>query len=165
MASQLSKKAALPLAKILATCRNNVSNTGPWSMVSPMDALHWCYITPMASRITSNSTFFNRQFKRVSQNTSKLRVTVHCEGNPPVTGGFPHKEPVAEKTFSWRRHGIRLQNDSLTFSAMIWKRFSHYWPFAAITRYHTWRHDMETFSELQAICEGIHWSPVMYTWA
>ena len=30
MASQLSKKAALPLAKILATCRNNVSNTGPW---------------------------------------------------------------------------------------------------------------------------------------
>ena len=29
MASQLSKKAALPLAKILATCRNNVSNTGP----------------------------------------------------------------------------------------------------------------------------------------
>ena len=31
MASQLSKKAALPLAKILATCRNNVSNTGPWN--------------------------------------------------------------------------------------------------------------------------------------
>ena len=30
MVSQLSKKAALPLAKILATCRNNVSNTGPW---------------------------------------------------------------------------------------------------------------------------------------
>ena len=29
MASQLSKKAALPLAKILATCCNNVSNTGP----------------------------------------------------------------------------------------------------------------------------------------
>ena len=28
MASQLSKKAALPLANILATCRNNVSNTG-----------------------------------------------------------------------------------------------------------------------------------------
>ena len=31
MASQLSKKAALPLAKILATRRNNVSNTGPSS--------------------------------------------------------------------------------------------------------------------------------------
>ena len=31
MASQLSKKAALPLAKILVTCRNNVSNTGPWN--------------------------------------------------------------------------------------------------------------------------------------
>ena len=33
MASQLSKKAALPLAKILATCRNNVSNSGPWSFL------------------------------------------------------------------------------------------------------------------------------------
>ena len=32
MVSQLSKKAAPPLAKILATCRNNVSNTGPWAI-------------------------------------------------------------------------------------------------------------------------------------
>ena len=31
MVSQLSKKAALPLAKILATCRNSASNTGPWT--------------------------------------------------------------------------------------------------------------------------------------
>ena len=29
MASQLSKKAALPLAQIFATCRNNISITGP----------------------------------------------------------------------------------------------------------------------------------------
>ena len=36
MASQLSKKAALPLAKILATCRNNVSNTGPRTAVTPL---------------------------------------------------------------------------------------------------------------------------------
>ena len=35
MASQLSKKAALPLAKILATCRNNVSNTGPRYLIHP----------------------------------------------------------------------------------------------------------------------------------
>ena len=33
MVSQLSKKAALPLAKILATCRNSVSNTGSWPIV------------------------------------------------------------------------------------------------------------------------------------
>ena len=35
MASQLSKKAALPLAKILATCHNNVSNTGPCWIARP----------------------------------------------------------------------------------------------------------------------------------
>ena len=33
MASQISRKAALPLAKIFATCRNNVSNTGPRAWV------------------------------------------------------------------------------------------------------------------------------------
>ena len=30
MGEQLSLKAAMPLAEILATCRKNVSNTGPW---------------------------------------------------------------------------------------------------------------------------------------
>ena len=30
MGEQLSLKAAIPLAEILATCRKNVSNTGPW---------------------------------------------------------------------------------------------------------------------------------------
>ena len=38
MASQLSKKAAIPLAKILATCRNNVSNTGPCLFLPPAGA-------------------------------------------------------------------------------------------------------------------------------
>ena len=31
----------------------------------------------------------NCLFRRASQKTSKLRVTGLCEGNPPVTGGFP----------------------------------------------------------------------------
>ena len=31
----------------------------------------------------------NRLFRRRSKKTSKLRVTGHHEGNPPVTGGFP----------------------------------------------------------------------------
>ena len=51
MASQLSKKAALPLAKILATCRNNVSNTGPWVLLDP-DGPHVC---PMSLAIGEDS--------------------------------------------------------------------------------------------------------------
>ena len=31
----------------------------------------------------------NRLFRRRSKKTSKIRVTGLCEGNPPVTGGFP----------------------------------------------------------------------------
>ena len=36
--------------------------------------------------------FFNRLFRRTSKKTSKLRVTGLCEGNPPVTGGFPSQK-------------------------------------------------------------------------
>ena len=32
---------------------------------------------------------FNRLFRRRSKKTSKFHVTGLCEGNPPVTGGFP----------------------------------------------------------------------------
>ena len=41
-------------------------------------------------------------FRRTSKKTSKLHVTDFCEGNPPVTSGFPHKRPVTRKM--WRHH-------------------------------------------------------------
>ena len=43
MASQLSKKAALPLAKIFATCRNNVGNTGPISFAKEFTTEKGCF--------------------------------------------------------------------------------------------------------------------------
>ena len=36
-----------------------------------------------------------------SKKTPKLRLTGLFEGNPPVTGGFPHKGPVKPKMFSF----------------------------------------------------------------
>ena len=36
----------------------------------------------------------NRLFRHRSKITSKIRVTVVCEGNLPVTGGSPHKGSV-----------------------------------------------------------------------
>ena len=41
----------------------------------------------------------SRLFRCRSKKTSKLHVTGLCEGNPPVTGGFPHKGPVTRKNF------------------------------------------------------------------
>ena len=47
----------------------------------------------------------NRLFKRRSKNTSKLRVTGLCEGNPPVNGGFPSQRASnAENASIWWRH-------------------------------------------------------------
>ena len=47
----------------------------------------------------------SRLFRRRSKKTSKLRVTGLCEGNPPVTGGFPSQRASNEENFSiWWRH-------------------------------------------------------------
>ena len=44
----------------------------------------------MVSQITSSSIILlNRLFRRRLKKVSTVRVTGLCEGNPPVTGGFP----------------------------------------------------------------------------
>ena len=44
----------------------------------------------MASQITGVPiVFLDRLFRHRLKKTLKLRVTGLCEGNPPVTGGFP----------------------------------------------------------------------------
>ena len=39
----------------------------------------------------------NRLFRHRTKKTPKLRVTGLCEGNPPVTGGFPSQSSVTRK--------------------------------------------------------------------
>ena len=47
----------------------------------------------------------NRLFLRRSKKTSKFRVTGLCEGNPPVTGGYPSQRTNnAESVSIWWRH-------------------------------------------------------------
>ena len=47
-------------------------------------------------------------FSRRSTETSELRVTGLCEGNPPVTGGFPSQRASNTENVSiwWRHHEI-----------------------------------------------------------
>ena len=43
-----------------------------------------------------------------SKKTSKLRVSVLCEGNPPVTGEFPaQRASNAENVSIWWRHHVK----------------------------------------------------------
>ena len=47
----------------------------------------------------------NRFFRRSSKKISKLRVTGHCEENPPVTDGSPSQRVSnAENVAIWLRH-------------------------------------------------------------
>ena len=49
----------------------------------------------MASQITGV------WIKAKKKETSKSRVTGLCEGNPPMTGGFPSKRPVTRRMFQF----------------------------------------------------------------
>ena len=55
MGEQLSLKAAMPLAEILATCRKNVSNTGPWGVK----------FFAFLSLMTGNSRRINRELVNI----------------------------------------------------------------------------------------------------
>ena len=88
MASQLSKKAALPLAKILATCRNNVSNTGPsFGSVKCLLPI-WCQAITWANPnllswtlSNKNSVKFEWKFNTFySQNWKILLAKCHSHG-------------------------------------------------------------------------------------
>ena len=54
----------------------------------------------------------NCLFRRRSKKTSKLLVTGLCEGNSPVTGGFPYKWPVTRKMFPF--------DDVIMYTYIIW---------------------------------------------
>ena len=45
---------------------------------------------------------FNYLFKLTSKKISKPPLPALCEGNPPMSGGSPHKEPVTQKAFPLR---------------------------------------------------------------
>ena len=56
----------------------------------------------MVSQITGVSVVCSIVCSGADNKTSKLRVTGLCEGNPPVTGGFPsQKASSTEKVSIW----------------------------------------------------------------
>ena len=66
----------------------------------------------MRSGLKSSTSrlFLSRLFRRGSKKVSKLSVTSLCEGNPPVTDGFPPQKASNAGNVSiwWRHNGTRL---------------------------------------------------------
>ena len=58
----------------------------------------------------------NRLYRQRSKKTSKLRVTSLCEGNPPMTGGFPSQRALNTENVSigWRHHEHKINQDCNT---------------------------------------------------
>ena len=74
----------------------------------------------------------NRLSRLRSKETSKLRVTGLCEGNPPVTGGFPSQRSLnAENvSISWRWFKLlifwfryfAITNDKMPYQILKWSQ-------------------------------------------
>ena len=111
----------------------------------------------------------NRLFRRRSKKTSKLRVTGLCAGNSPLTDEFPAQMANnAENGSIWWRHHAICMGTLWTTSVFIspWSMIvatealevllritvsdveAHLW---VVT---WWRHQMETFPALLALCAG-----------
>ena len=65
-------------------------------------------MSAMASQITSVSILCSTVCSGANKKTPKLRVTGLCEGNPPVTGGFPSQSAsnAENASISWRHDGF-----------------------------------------------------------
>ena len=113
-----------------------------------------------------------RLFRRRSKKTSKLRVTGLCEGNSPVTGEFPaQRASNAENVSIWWRHQGYIYNTNSNRATnilihvpahVICCKVYETYVFAVEVRTWTnnhlsrtwWRHQMEAFSALLALCAG-----------
>ena len=74
----------------------------------------------------------NSFLRRRSKKTSKLRATGLCEGNPPVTGGFPSQSASnAEKASIWWRchvveyHEFSIRRFRITDNTWIYNNIFH----------------------------------------
>ena len=56
-------------------------------------------MTVMTSGITGKSSLFNSLFKLATKKHQMSALMSLCMLNPPVTGGFPHRETVTRKIF------------------------------------------------------------------
>ena len=72
-----------------------------------MDTLHWRHNErDGVSNHQPHDYLLHRLFGRRSKKTSKLRATGRCEGDPPVTGGFPAQRASNAENVWWRHHEV-----------------------------------------------------------
>ena len=101
---------------------NNGSGNGSRSTWCPA-ALRWTKLGDITSQWRLNERhcvsnhrrlgcLLNRLFRRTSKKTSKLCVAGLCEGNPPVTGGFPSQRASNAENVSiwWCHHKKNVAN-------------------------------------------------------
>ena len=83
--------------------RNNSISNVTWDITvitNPTKHYSDVIMGATASQITGISIVCLTVCSGADKKTSKLRVTGLCEGNRPVTGGFPSQKPITRKMFT-----------------------------------------------------------------
>ena len=112
----------LRMVNIWSTKKQNCALTSRWLLIAMQTKIKLSCRRRLSIRWRHNELndvsnhrrfecLLNRLFRRRPQKTSKLRVTGSCEGNPPVTDGFPsqrasHAEDVSILVMSSWKVGI-----------------------------------------------------------
>ena len=99
-----------------------------WILLGNIITLQWCHNgRDGVSNHHPHHCLLNRLFGRRSKKTSKLRVTVLCAGNSPVTGEFPTQMASnAENVSIWWRHHEHIEIWTKTTTFCEWLLEVHF---------------------------------------
>ena len=117
----------------------NKKTSDSWLLTSQWPS--WRLISP------GLNSLFTRLFKLTSKKKTKPTLLALCKGNPPVAGGFPSQRASNAKNVSreWHFQGVRhCQTGAVWAIYIMYMELWGSW----------WRHQMETFSALLALCAG-----------
>ena len=80
----------------------------------------WCHLRVMASQITSSSNICSTVQLNNEENIRALYYWLLCEGNSPVTWGFPSQRAsnMESVSISWHHHDIAWKMNSVTLCTL-----------------------------------------------
>ena len=98
----------------------------------------------------------NRLFRHISKKPLKLRVTGLCEGNSPVTDGFPAQRASNAENVSiwWRHHELVALSGNLSAELPICWDYSGWW--LATLQCNVVSLWLNPYPEWSLICCGMH---------
>ena len=99
-------------------------------------------------------TSWNGDIFRTTLSTGHRSPVSLCPGSVPVNCGTSRKHSIHDDVMIWRYFQDYFVDGSPVTGVPLPRLGSGHWWYLAKTQYSWWRHEMEIFSALKALCEG-----------